>query len=69
VDPHDTKAIAHAIEYLLTHSEEAQLMGSRGREAIERQYNRTTEERQLLALYNPPCSQPRGRHSEQSWAA
>ena len=42
MDPHDAKGIADAIEYLLTHSEEAQQMGSRWREAIERHYNWNT---------------------------
>jgi glycosyltransferase involved in cell wall biosynthesis len=51
VDPRDIRGMARAVEYLLTHSEEAQQMGARGREAIESRYNWNTEERQLLALY------------------
>lgn len=69
VDPCDSKGIAHAIEYLLTHPEEAQRMGARGREAIERRYNWKTEEEQLLALYEAPCCQPKRAYSEQSTAA
>ena len=69
VDPLDTKGIALAIEYLLSHSEEAQQMGSRGRKAIERRYNWSTEERQLLALYNSPCCRPERPESEPLWAA
>jgi glycosyltransferase involved in cell wall biosynthesis len=69
VDPRDTKGMARAIEYLLTHSEEAQQMGVRGREAIERHYNWKTEERQLLALYNSPCCRPTRPDLQQSRAA
>lgn len=69
VDPCDTKGMARAIEYLLTHSEEAQQMGARGRKAIERHYNWKTEERQLLALYNSPCCRPTRPDSQKSLAA
>lgn len=67
VDPSDTKAIALAIEYLLTHPEEAQRMGARGREAVETRYNWKTEEQQLLALYNAPCCQPERPDSQVGW--
>jgi glycosyltransferase involved in cell wall biosynthesis len=69
VDPCDSKGIAHAIEYLLTHPEEAQRMGARGREAIERRYNWKTEEEQLLALYKAPCCQPKRAASEETRVA
>jgi len=69
VDPGDSKGMAHAIEYLLTHPEEAQRMGARGREAIERRYNWKTEEEQLLALYKAPCCQPRRAASEETRVA
>jgi glycosyltransferase involved in cell wall biosynthesis len=52
VDPLDPKAIAEAIEYVLTHPEEAEAMGRRGREAVEKHYNWETEERKLLDLYD-----------------
>jgi hypothetical protein len=65
VDPRDSKGIARAVEYLLIHPEEAQQMGARGREAIERRYNWKTEEEQLLALYGAPCCQPKRPDSEQ----
>jgi glycosyltransferase involved in cell wall biosynthesis len=52
VDPLDPKAIAEAIEYVLTHPEEAEAMGRRGREAVEQHYNWETEERKLLDLYD-----------------
>ena len=59
VDPLDAKSIARAIEYLLTHPEEAQQMGARGRIAVENRYNWKTEEQQLLALYNFPSCRSR----------
>jgi glycosyltransferase involved in cell wall biosynthesis len=51
VDPLNPRTIAEAIEYLLTHPEEAQGMGSAGREAVEERYNWGIEEKKLLALY------------------
>jgi glycosyltransferase involved in cell wall biosynthesis len=59
VDPQDLPGIAHAIEYLLTHSDEARRMGAAGRKAIEQRYNWNTEEHELLALYRSPCCWPR----------
>ncbi|MEN6623927.1 MAG: glycosyltransferase family 4 protein [Smithella sp.] len=52
VDPLDPRAIASAIEYLLTHDTEAEEMGQRGRQAVEKRYNWSIEERKLLSLYN-----------------
>lgn len=51
VDPLDPPAIAHAIEYLLTHPEEAEAMGQRGREAVEHRYNWKHAEAKLITLY------------------
>jgi glycosyltransferase involved in cell wall biosynthesis len=51
VDPRDPQAIAQAIEYVLTHSKEAECMGRRGREAVECRYNWENEEAKLLGLY------------------
>ena len=51
VNPLDPQAIAGAIEYILTHPKEAEAMGRRGREAVEKKYNWATEEKKLLALY------------------
>jgi glycosyltransferase involved in cell wall biosynthesis len=51
VDPLDSKSIARAIEYVLTHPEEAEQMGRRGREAVNRTFNWASEEDKLLALY------------------
>ena len=51
VDPLDPKATAQAIEYLLTHPEEARRMGENGRRAVEEKYNWETEGEKLLDLY------------------
>jgi glycosyltransferase involved in cell wall biosynthesis len=52
VPPEDPQAIATAMEYLLTHSEEAQDMGRRGRRAVERSYVWDIEKKALLELYD-----------------
>lgn len=51
VPPLNPKAIAEAIEYIFTHPQEAENMGQRGREGVEKRYNWTREERKLLQLY------------------
>ena len=51
VDPSDPKAIAKAIEYVLTHPEEAEKMGKRGRAAVIERYNWDTQARELVKLY------------------
>ncbi len=51
VNPLDPKAIARSIEYVLTHPKEAEDMGRRGREAVEKCYNWENESRKLLTLY------------------
>jgi glycosyltransferase involved in cell wall biosynthesis len=51
VDPLDPKAIAQAIEYLLTHPEEARQMGENGRRAVEEKYNWEREKEKFLKLY------------------
>lgn len=59
VDPSSPRAIAGAIEFLMTHPEEAETMGRRGREAVEKQYNWESEQHALLHLYaelvGPSC--------------
>ena len=50
VDPLNPEAIAQAIQYLLARPAEAEAMGRRGREAVERQYNWQKEEGKLLQL-------------------
>lgn len=52
VDPLDPRAIAGAIEFVLTHSSEAQAMGRRGRAAVEELYNWESEVPKLTHLYN-----------------
>jgi glycosyltransferase involved in cell wall biosynthesis len=61
VDPMDPAAIASAMEYLLTHPQEAEEMGRRGRIAVQTKYNWQTQERKLLDLYaellEPACAE------------
>jgi glycosyltransferase involved in cell wall biosynthesis len=52
VNPMDPQEIANAMEYLLTHSEEAEEMGRRGFQAIVESYNWANEEKELLGFYN-----------------
>lgn len=51
VQPDDPAGIASAIEFILTHPEEAEEMGKRGRQAVLNKYNWASEERKLLNLY------------------
>jgi glycosyltransferase involved in cell wall biosynthesis len=51
VDPLNSKAIAEAIDYLVTHPEEAQRMGRNGQKAVLEHYNWGIEERKLFDLY------------------
>ena len=44
-NPLDPPAIADAIEWLLTHPEEAEAMGKRGQEAVRNFYNWDNEAR------------------------
>jgi len=55
VDPSNPNEIAQAMEYLLTHPEEAAEMGRSGLRAIRENYNWASEERQLLRLYERLC--------------
>jgi len=57
VDPLNPKAIAEAIEYLVTHPEEARKMGQNGRRAVEEKYNWEKEATKLLQLYEQLLSQ------------
>ncbi|WP_439686863.1 Glycosyltransferase subfamily 4-like N-terminal domain-containing protein [Cupriavidus oxalaticus] len=52
VDPLDPEAIAGAIDYLLTHPDEARQMGENGRRAVLEKYNWATEEAKLLRFYD-----------------
>jgi glycosyltransferase involved in cell wall biosynthesis len=51
VDPMDPQQIASAMEYLLTHPEEAEQMGQRGFQAVHKKYNWANEEQILLQTY------------------
>jgi glycosyltransferase involved in cell wall biosynthesis len=66
VDPKDLPGIARAIEYLLTHPDEARRMGAAGRKAIEQRYNWNTEQHQLLALYCSPHCWPRDSSNQKT---
>jgi glycosyltransferase involved in cell wall biosynthesis len=60
VDPADPRAIANAIEYVLTHPTEAEQMGMRGQRAVLDRYNWDTEGEKLVNLYalltDSPCA-------------
>jgi len=47
----DPKEIAKAIEYLITHPEEAKKMGENGRRAVLEQYNWEKESEKLIEIY------------------
>jgi glycosyltransferase involved in cell wall biosynthesis len=51
VNSFDSNQISKAIEFLLTHSGEAEAMGRRGRQAVIERYNWDLEEAKLLNLY------------------
>jgi len=51
VDPKAPREIARAIEHLLNHPEEAELMGKRGKEFVAERFNWQKEERTLIELY------------------
>jgi glycosyltransferase involved in cell wall biosynthesis len=51
VDPLKPNEIANAIDYLVTHPDEARRLGQNGRRAVVERYNWTVEEGKLLAFY------------------
>lgn len=51
IDPHDTQAIANAINYLADNPDIARQMGENGRQAVKQTYNWQTQEKVLLDLY------------------
>jgi len=55
VNPADTQEISHAIEFLLTHPEEADAMGKRGLQAVRQKYTWAEEEKVLLRTYLDLC--------------
>ena len=58
VDPLDPKAIARAIDYLVSNPEEARRMGENGRKAVMAHYNWPVEEKKLLSFYADLLSVP-----------
>jgi hypothetical protein len=60
VDPLNVREIADTIEYLLTHPQEAEAMGRRGKAAVIEQLNWNTQLPKLINLYselvNGPCA-------------
>jgi glycosyltransferase involved in cell wall biosynthesis len=63
VDPMDSHAIARAIEYVVSHEAEADLMGRAGREAVKQRYNWALEEAKLVRLYRHLTDDSRSRIS------
>jgi len=51
VNPLDTKAIGEAIEYLISHDQEAKKMGKNGKKAVLERYNWGIEEKKLFEIY------------------
>lgn len=51
VNPHDTNAIADAINYLIQHPAEAREMGNNGQKAVKEKYNWETQKKTLLDMY------------------
>ena len=51
VDPLDPKAIAEAINYIVSHPQEAEQMGRNGQKAVLTKYNWGIEEQKLYKLY------------------
>ncbi len=52
VNPEKPEEVAEAVNYLLQHRKEAQEMGRKGREAVERAYSWAEEEGKLCRLYS-----------------
>jgi glycosyltransferase involved in cell wall biosynthesis len=52
VDPLKPAKIAEAIDYLVTHPDEARRMGKNGRKAVVERYNWQNEEQKLVAFYD-----------------
>jgi len=51
VDPLNPTAISEAIDYMVTHPEEAEQMGRNGQQAVQEKYNWSIEEQKLFKLY------------------
>jgi glycosyltransferase involved in cell wall biosynthesis len=55
VDPRNVRAIADAVEWLLTHPEDAERMGQAGQRAVGERYNWEREARVLVSVYDALC--------------
>jgi len=51
VDSLDPVAIAHAIDYLVTHPQEAERMGCNGQRAVQKTYNWGIEEAKVFDFH------------------
>ena len=51
INPLEPKEIAQAIEYIITHSNEAKQMGQNGKKAVLEKYNWGVEEKKLFEIY------------------
>ncbi|MBX3598213.1 MAG: glycosyltransferase family 4 protein [Rhizobiaceae bacterium] len=58
VDPHNPKAIAEAIDTLVSSPEMTRCMGENGRRAVKEKYNWAIEEAKLIALYKDIVGPP-----------
>jgi glycosyltransferase involved in cell wall biosynthesis len=58
VDPYDPDAVATALLYLINNLTEAEQMGKRGRQAVEKHYNWSTEAAKLRAFYKQVLETP-----------
>jgi len=57
IDPFDTRAIATAIEWLITNPTEAEAMGRRGIKAVQERFSWCNEEQVLLSFYSSLLAQ------------
>lgn len=64
VNPRDVTAIAKAIDWILSHPEEATAMGRRGRQAVQERYNWADQESKLLTVYSSLFEKPTRRKFE-----
>ncbi|TXI33464.1 MAG: glycosyltransferase [Candidatus Moraniibacteriota bacterium] len=56
VDPLDPAAIAKAIDYIVSHPDEAKKMGENGKRAVHEKYNWGVESEKLISLYRSLCN-------------